>query len=398
MNIKFFYIIVVFNLTLLSFYWNFRLPKYYLIALAYLWGSGFLEVALGPDRVSLYLKEVSGITLMSLYFYIFLRTSRRSVLELFDLYARAAFWISLLGIFISVGESIIFRHFVAVRSILSEPAAFATVVMPAFYYFASIKKTRKQKLYMYTIAAALLLSVSSTGMVGLLLSVALLLRRKSWGLFFAPIAVGILFFVTYASSMHFRARVDDTVQSASTLDVGKANLSTYALVSNAYVAVRAFQERPFFGYGVGGHLVAHQKYIEDLPGVESAGELENLNAPDANSMLLRTLSEFGLAGVCIIAFFIVRFWTSGNSIYSNVSTAIAVYFFMILLRAGQWFNSEIYFFVWIYVLVKKQDVRESTARSYRPVQTRLKQAANYARSGRVSREGAERSFEIVRHV
>lgn len=363
-NVKFFYFVVAFNLVVLLFYWNFRLSKLYLLALAYLWISGFLEVALGPDHLSLYLKEVTGITLMSLYFYIFFKTSKRSVAELFALYAQTAFWVSLWGLLFSIFQSVEYRHFVAVRSVLAEPAAFATVVMPSFYYYASLKRTGRQKWYMYTILAALVLSISSTGIVGLLLSAALLFRKKSWGLFFAPFAVGLIFLAAYFGSEHFRVRVDDTVQSASTLNVKKANLSSYALVSNAYVSIRAIQERPFFGYGVGGHIVAHRKYIDDLPGADALDpQIRNLNAPDANSMLLRTMSEFGVAGLCLIAFFIVKFWTSGDTLYSNISAAVFVYFCMVLLRAGQWFNAEIYFFVWTYVLVHRAAVSETRGRS-----------------------------------
>jgi hypothetical protein len=352
-NITIFYVVAVFNLTVLAFYWDFRLPKYYIVALSYLWISGFLEVSLGPDLLTLYLKEASGITVMSLYFYLFFATSNESIVDIFDLYARAAFWISLLGIFIAIGESVVFRHFVAVRSILQEPAFFATLAMPSFYYYASIKKDRIKKVYMCTIFAAILLSVSSTGMLGLLLSAALLLRRRSWGLFLAPILVGVLFVGAYLGSEHFRVRVDDTVQSASSMDVSKANLSSFALVANAYVSIRAIQERPFFGYGVGGHLVAHGKYIQDIPGIESFGEFAKLNAPDAASMFLRTMSEFGLAGIAIIGFFIVRFWTKGDSIYAKIGAAIFVYFCMILLRMGLWFNANLYFFVWMYVLVNR---------------------------------------------
>lgn len=389
-NIKLFYFVAAFNLMILLFYWNLKLPKYYLLALTYLWTSGGLEVALGPDHISLFLKEAIGITLMSLYFYLFVKLETHSTIELFDMYAIAAFWVSIFGIALSLAQTLIHRQFVPVRSILSEPAAFATAIVPSFYYFAAREKRyRNRRLYMWTILAAVILSASSVGMLGLLLSVGLLLRRKSWGLMFAPIIVGVLFVAAYTSSEHFRVRFDDTVQSITALDVSKANLSTYALVSNAYIAVRAFEDRPFFGYGIGGHAVAHERYIEDLPGAEAMGDLMNLNAPDANSLLLRTISELGLAGVGIIAFFIIKCWTPGDSIYSTVSVAIFVYFCLVLLRAGQWFNSEIYFFVWSYVLVKEES-RKSVILPKRSVSAILSQTAygGLRETTRVETQGA----------
>lgn len=356
-DIKTFYLILLFNFSFLLLTWDFKLPRIYTVVLCYLWISGLLEVLFGPDLFSLYLKEVIGITITSFYYYLFFKYQKRSPIEIFDLYARAAVWVSLFGIFLSLVESLITHAFVPVKSVLIEPSDFAIVMMPAFYYYASMEKTAEhRRRRMWTILVAILLSVSSVGMLGIFLSVALLLRRKSWGLFFAPVLVGALFVITYASSEHFRLRVDDTAQSASTLDVSDTNPSTYALISNAYVVVRALQERPIFGYGVGGHVVAHSKYLDDLLGSTGVADetIMNLNDRDANSLFLRTMSEFGLVGISLIIYFIVKFWTPGNTMYSSISTAILIYFCMILLRSGKWFDPEMYFFVWIYLHVSHQ--------------------------------------------
>lgn len=350
-DLKLFYIIILFNLPLLILSWKFTLPKQYALVLVFIWVSGFLEVAFGPDLLPQYLKEVTGITIVSLYFYLYFRYVKYSVLQNFDIYARSAFWVSVLGIILCLAQSLWMQRFVPVKSILAEPAHFATIIIPSFYYYAVTDKAIKHKrLRMITILIALLLTLSSTGYLGLLLCAALIFRRKSLGLFLAPLLVGVLFMAAYYSSEHFRLRVDDTVQSESTENVSHANLSTYALVSNAYVAIRAFQERPLFGYGVGGHVIAHAKYIGDLPGANSLGDMANLNAQDADSLLLRTLSEFGIAGMILLFIFLIKFWNSGNTVYSNVNRAVFIYLCLYLLREGNWFSPELYFFVWIYVL------------------------------------------------
>lgn len=358
-QLKIFYFFLLINLPIVLIGWNLKIQKYYLLVLAYVWISGLLEVALGPDMLTKYLMEAVGITAASFYFYLFFKQQHRSAIEIFDIYARGAVWVCVLGIFLSAIMSVISHQFVPVKSLFGEPAAFAIVVIPSFYYYASSKRVNEKnsRIRMIVIATALVLSLSSTGMIGLMLSVALLLRRKSLTLFFAPLVVGLIVFVLYAGSEHFRVRVDDTLQSVSSLDVSNANLSTYALVSNAYVAVRAFQERPVFGYGLGGHSIAHAKYIDDLPGAEALGDLADLNAQDANSLLLRTMSEFGLVGIICTFVFIFKFWTPGYSAYGNISAAIFVYFVLALLRAGQWFEPERYFFVWIYVLVWRDSRR-----------------------------------------
>lgn len=352
-ELKLFYFFLIVNLPLLLFFWDFRIQKHYAAVLAYVWISGFLEVAFGPDLLRKYLMEAVGITAASFYFYLFFKQENHSVEEIFDLYARGAVWICLFGIAVCAVESIVHRHFIPVRATFGEPAGFAASMIPAFYYFASNRRLteKRARMRVLIVGTALVLSFSATGMIGLMVSVALLLRRKSWTLFFAPIAVGLIFLVLYSGSEHFRIRVNDTAQSASTLNVSNANLSTYALVSNAYVAVRAIQERPIFGYGVGGHAVAHAKYIGDLPGADALGDFLNLNAQDANSWFLRTMSEFGFVGVVFTIFFFFKFWTPGYSVYGNIGAAVFVYCILALLRAGQWFEPERYFFLWIYVLV-----------------------------------------------
>ncbi|MHB8303819.1 MAG: O-antigen ligase family protein [Acidobacteriaceae bacterium] len=355
LDIRLYYLIIAFNLPWLLLRWRLSVPKTYLIILTYIWISGLIEVAFGPDTLPKYLMEAVGISVVSFYFYIFFATESHSIVEIFDRYAKACVYVTSLGIVLTVVESLAMGYYVPVKSVLPEPAAYATVVLPCFYYYASSGKTyRHRQLYMWTILTGILLSVSSVGVLGLFLSIVLLLRRKSRTLFVAPLLVGILFFATYAGSGHFRMRVDDTVQSLSAMDVSNANLSTYALVSNAYVAIRAFEERPFFGYGVGGHVIAHAKYIDNLPGVEAVGDLIDLNAQDANSLFLRTMSEFGLIGIVFVIVFLVYSWTPGQTVYSNVSASVFVYLCLKLLRGGHWFGPELYFFVWTYVLVAKQ--------------------------------------------
>ncbi len=345
------YFVVLANIPILFLFWDFSLPKAYAAALAYLVASGAIEAALGPDTLAQYSKEVTGIIVVSFYFYLFFRTSKWPVLHIFGIYASAAFWVSLLGILIFVAKLVAMHEISRVQSVLLEPAHFATIVLPALYYYASTRaECRFRKFRLATIFSAVVLSVSAVGFLGLLLSAALLLRKKPFGLLLAPLAVGALALVAYSGSEDVRMRVDDTFRSITSLEIAGANLSTYALLSNAYVALRAVEERPIFGYGVGGHVIAHAKYIGDLPEAAAFGEMSNLNAQDANSLFLRTVSEFGLVGVAFLFLFLLRFWAKGTSEAASVNSAVFVYLFLYLLRGGNWFSPELYFFVWTYVL------------------------------------------------
>ncbi len=131
----------------------------------------------------------------------------------------------------------------------------------------------------------------------------------------------------YAVDPHTQVRVNDTLQVIQTADVADANVSTYALLSNAYVTASVLQRRPFLGYGLGAHKIAHEQFIDSLPGFsELDPEFIDYNSTDAASLMLRTGSEFGLIGVLCIFWFIGRTghaatinWLSSTSRFSHIS-------------------------------------------------------------------------------
>jgi len=162
----------------------------------------------------------------------------------------------------------------------------------------------------------------------------------------------------YATSADFRIRFDDTVRAAVEGTVQNANLSTFALISNAFVTSQVISEHPIAGNGLGSHLLSHNVYIGDVPGVAAfekmdfrgQATMEQLNAADANSLLLRLLSETGLAGLLAVGLFIAHYRAPRGGERAAINSAILVYFFAKLLRAGHYFPPEEFFFVFAYCL------------------------------------------------
>jgi hypothetical protein len=161
----------------------------------------------------------------------------------------------------------------------------------------------------------------------------------------------------YYASADFRLRVDDTVRAAQDVTVDNANLSTFALVSNALITARVLSIHPLAGNGLGSHRLSHDAYIAEVPGVAMFEEMslhghstmDQLNASDANSLLLRLLSETGAIGVLLTALFIARFKSSVGE-WGAINSAVLVYFFVKLLRVGHYFSPETFFFVLAYCL------------------------------------------------
>jgi hypothetical protein len=114
------------------------------------------------------------------------------------------------------------------------------------------------------------------------------------------------------------------------------------------------------GSGLGSHEITHDKYLTDISGVEDFEGYSDLNSKDANSLLLRTLSDLGLFGFFLIIFFIIKNYYRGDNInLLFLSRAILIYFFCKLIREGHYFSPEMYFFVFNFLFLNKKILNTS---------------------------------------
>jgi hypothetical protein len=55
--------------------------------------------------------------------------------------------------------------------------------------------------------------------------------------------------------------------------------------------------------------------------------------------------------LAFLAWYLIHFYVRAGAYNSEVSAAAITYFAQKLLRDGHWFSPEMYFFVWLYVLI-----------------------------------------------
>jgi len=298
------------------------------------------------------LQTTTGITVCSFYFYLFFKSQPLSPQEIFRFYATVTVYICVIGLIMSLVQSLYAGTFVPVQSIMREPQHLGSVALPAFHYFlCGVRRGQGGWWQLSATLAAILLSGSSTAFLGLSCSLLLTTRKHWYSVAVIPVLTILLVGSTYLLSDHFRTRLNDTARVFIQGNVGAVNLSTYTLLSNGYVSWSAWRERPLFGYGIGGHEVAHAKYIGAIPGGEFWQRYLEVSAKDADSLLLRTASELGSVGLALVFAFIWKCHVPGNSSAADISSAVVIYFALKLLREGHWFSPEMYFFVWIYVLL-----------------------------------------------
>jgi len=297
---------------------------------------------------------------------------------MFKWYLYGAYIVSLIGIFQFISFQINFKpgydfswilnkwgfvkggNFgIRVNSIFGEPTYLASTLSAAFFVslFNLFRKDHYgiNKIQSSVIVVVYLLSFSGLGQTGIFISLVLL--AINFGLvryIIIAVPAGIfLFNVLYNNVSEFRERYDSTVglfTGKEQFTLGKTHGSSFILYNNYRVALKNFSSNFLFGTGIGSHPVAFEKYSL-AKGFKVKGF--NSNSADANSMLLRLISETGLFGVCIFLFIIFKCYVSRDALNDSshwlISNAILVMILLNLFRQGHYFLNGFPFFVLLYI-------------------------------------------------
>jgi hypothetical protein len=131
-------------------------------------------------------------------------------------------------------------------------------------------------------------------------------------------------------------------------DFEKLNYSSYALLSNLYVAFNAPSR--VFGTGLGTHQESYVRvYQSSFTGY-------GLNKDDGYSLINRIFSEFGYVGIIVMIIVLYKNFNSKNVI--NLSS----FFFLLtnMLRGGNYIFLGYIFFIFLYYYSSKDIVEENS--------------------------------------
>jgi len=351
------YPVVILNaLVLLSLNRLYVNPKH-IFAIAALTVFSLMGAYYANTPVQAVVAQILGISLMSVYYFSVLTYSSCSGFALSDwmeLYARFAFGVALFGIlylpfqrFSAYGEP--YR----LHSIFIEPSLFIYLTLPAVGWYANVwLRTRRYGWDLLVFGLAYVLADSSLGFLGLgLIGAFIATSRLS---FWKTLGAGILGLSAFAglmlASANFRVRVLDTFFAVSNADVSQANLSTFAVLSNAYVTYHTFLDHPFLGVGIGGYRFQYERYIGDLSGIPKDFLDLQVNMFDASSMFLRTLAELGIIGPLVLIAFLAVCARVRGARYLEIRNALLPFFIIRMGRYGAYFSTELFFFVALYLL------------------------------------------------
>lgn len=356
------------------------LHKGFFFCLAIVVITSFYNIFIGKDTFGLLMKQVVGISLNSILFYTLIKINKCDVKKIFKAYLNFALIIGLIGIMQELSYLLNFEPgynfsffpgwhltistngLLKVNSLLSEPAGFCVVMMPAFFvsllFFFQGGRGFFKSWQSAIVILSFLLLFSAIGYLGILFAIIVLMlnygkiRHVISGIFIISI-LGLLAF----RNAEIKTRLNDTLNVMSgkvRLNAGEVNLSTFTLASNAVVACESFRENPIFGSGLGSHELSYERYIGSA--LDLNEDSSPLNKQDANSLLLRLLSETGIAGLIMIAGFLVKFHISKRNDPLGylwiINNAILILFFMRLIRSGHYFLDGAFFFFWLYYFSK----------------------------------------------
>jgi hypothetical protein len=367
----------------------------------YLLLTGMIGIFTSNNTTPQFLKVFLGLFFSFLFFDYYIKFLREDILKIFYVYLKVTYWICIIGVIQFISFQIGFRFGydfnatfgfnkwgvvkndifgMKINSIFSEPAYFGAYVSPALFVVIN-NFLNKQKVVYSTfqgviIVVTYVLTFSSLAYIGIALSVFFAFTNKGFIKYFAIVFVVItfLFYIAYNNVRDFRIRVDDSVTLFSG-NLGKLNRMTFrkyhgsslTLYDNYKVAVENIKNNNIlFGTGVGSHGVAFSKYSLTLGFEEIRGVA--LNAADANSLLLRIISELGLVGVIITFGFIFKYYIPKTKVefdnhYWIISNGCLILIILNLFRLGHYFYSGFPLFVLLYYYSSKILARKRTEKS-----------------------------------
>lgn len=351
---KLIYLIILSNYVILLKYYKLKFNKYFIILLIALFVHGIITnlfIGIPPNFM---LAQIIGIAIMGVYYYNFVPLYNLD--EIISLYVKISFYVAIIGYifyFLNFHPLAHIPNESRLMSIFKEPAHYAVVVMPACYYYLKTKKYFP----FFIIFGTLILTNSSLGYFGCALMFIipnLSLKRIGYFIAIIPIIIGVFYYI-YTEYPFLKLRVDDTYETLNSVNTGKfkehTNLSSYAILSNLFIAKENVIDHPF-GSGIGSHLYVHSNIYSKkvrAPEYLKKQDLKGTNATDANSMFTRIVSEMGILGLILILFLMYlaskSFDLNNNQLF--FAQGVFIYLLLKLFRDGHYFPPEFYLFIWL---------------------------------------------------
>ncbi len=357
------------------FFVKYGIPKWPVLVFLPLLLSGIMYCLTGDNTSQQFFKIFIGFFASCMFYHYVVQAFDFDLKLLFKYYMKSAYIVTIIGVIQLVSYAVgfkpgynylwIFNKWnpsfgglgVRMSSVLSEPAYYAAVIAPAFFV-SVFNVTQRRNIFInkfqsYLIMIVYPLSFSSLGILAIFLTIIFLLLNLGflrYAIVFLPLLYVIIAY-SYKNVPEFRDRWDGTIEIYTTDNIYSYDIhgSSFVLYNNSHVAWQNFIRHPLMGTGLGSHPIAFDKYT--LTNIEGAVQID-FNKMDANSMLLRLLSETGLYGVLMMVSLIIRCWIFKKSAADDeiwvMSNGLALIIIIYLIRQGHYFLNGFPLFLWMF--------------------------------------------------
>ena len=312
----------------------------------------------GYDTGKLFQQIVLLFTCVFCYYQIF-RYCQIPVSEWFRRYVSLVYILSIIGIvqfvIMSATQIDIFPYTLdgtmtqntgRLHAMLMEPGSFTAFSIPAAaYVFLAPGFMKYNRMKSLVIGIALILTLTTS----MIVAVVIILFLKFY-YYFKYLRIGLNNRDILSSSEYFvnpqlRAIQEKITQTLSMVEYAEPedfehlNTSSYVILTNYWIAFNA--PCRILGTGLGTHAQNYERmYKSDFGGY-------GLNKDDAYSMFARLYSEFGVLGLCLYAFFLIRYYNKDNII----SLCLIVFFISYLIKGGHYMLYGTAFFHIVYYFI-----------------------------------------------
>ncbi|RJS45399.1 O-antigen ligase family protein [Nocardioides cavernaquae] len=237
--------------------------------------------------------------------------------------------------------------YLGIAGLSVEPAFYACALLPAAaYYSAELVWNIAVSPGAVLTITAVIFSTSSLGYLGIALAIVIstLLNfraSRAWILVVtAPLLVIGMEWMFRQD--FFQLRLQDTIAmlgGGHITSMNGRNISSYALVVNASMTIRAFQENFGVGAGFGMYSVVFDRflYLYEVPDYRALP-----GRGSATSLLLRITAELGVIGLAIVGWTgrcLVRAVRQGPN--APIAVAYLATFLVVLLRMGEYYSNGV---------------------------------------------------------
>ena len=363
----------------------YRIPLFFI----FMYGYIIIQTFIFNYNDDLFIKSIShfiGMVIFSLSIFNFISIYRNRILNIVQVYYRFCFFVSCLAIiqsivFIVFGYTIslqnmlggplrpemspeIFGFFPRVSGVSSEPATFAIMIIPGMFLSLVVllgygkRFMLNNKIMAMVILIAFILSFSSVGLIGLIVSILTLVvsNASSLRLRFFVVFLAIFFipsgYYLLSNTIIVSKLTNFVIMAKNPKDFQYTanDLSGFALVSNALIAKKSLLESNYLGTGLNTH---ENNYNESIYKIFDKREvIYELNKSDAGSLFIRVTSEFGLPGLIFFIVLIFRYKiisNRGDPIFGLINDMSFVFLICFSLRNGNYLSILFFLFLSLYI-------------------------------------------------